>query len=105
MPALVFVHKSAGKNSISPAIDTETAVERSADARPQQPAQIHADAKRVAVELQWNAAAKVKLEIQVAGRFVINTGVEAVVTDEIRGAGGNAGRSKALAVCRLATST
>lgn len=81
----------------------EQPAERSVGARPQKPAQIHADAERVAVELQWNAAAKIKFEIQVADRFVINPGVEAVVTHEICGACGNAGSGEALAVCRFAT--
>ena len=104
MPALAFMHESAGRDPLSSTTNTETAVERSADARPEKPAQIHADTERVAVELQWNAAAKVKLEIQVAERFVIHTGVEAVVTHEIRGAGGNAGGGEALAVRGLAAS-
>jgi len=33
---------------------------------PQKPAQIHADAKRVAVKLQRNAAAKVEFKVKVA---------------------------------------
>src|SRR5260370_16804062 len=103
MPALAFAHNGAGRDSKSPTTDTETAMERSAHAGPEKPAQIHADAERIAVELQRNAAAKVKLEIQVAGRFVINTGVEAVVTYEIRGAGANAGRGKALAFSFVAS--
>src|SRR5882762_5609419 len=78
--------------------------ERSADMRAQQSAQVHADAERITIQLQRNAAAEVKLEIQVPGRFVIDAGVEAVVTHEIRSARGNAGSGEALAVCRFATS-
>src|SRR5258708_9008938 len=88
-----------------PAVVFSKAGQRSMGVRPQKPAQIHADAKRVAVELQRNAAAKVELKIQVADGFVINTGVEAVVTHEIRGARGNAGRGEALAVCGRAAGT
>src|SRR5260370_12629191 len=73
---------------------------------PQKPAQIHADSERVAVELQRNAAAKVEFEIQVADRFVIDPRVVAVVTDQVRTAGGNAGSGKALAVfCGAARAT
>src|SRR5229473_4850105 len=55
--------------------------ERSMDARPQKPAQVHADSERVAVELQRNAAAVVEFEIEVTDRFVIDTRVVAVVAD------------------------
>ena len=77
---------------------------KSMDVRPQKPAQIHADAKRVAVKLQWNAAAKVKLEIQITDRFVVNTGVESVVADEVRGASRNAGCGETFAVFGRAAS-
>ena len=77
---------------------------RSAGARPQEPAQVDADAERIAIKLKWDAAAKVEFEIQVADRFVINTGVVAVVTHEIRGARGNTGAGEVLAACRLAAS-
>src|SRR6266699_5512938 len=73
---------------------------------PQKPAQIHADSERVAVELQRNAAAKVEFEIQVADRFVIDPRVVAVVTDQVRTAGGNAGSGEACAVfCGAARAT
>ena len=50
----------------------------------QEPTKVHADTKRIAIELERNAATKIKLEIQITDRFVVNTTVEAVVTDEIR---------------------
>jgi hypothetical protein len=53
----------------------------------QEPTKVHADTKRIAIELERNAATKIKLEIQITDRFVVNTTVEAVVTDEIRRAG------------------
>jgi len=39
--------------------------ERSAEHGAQQSAQVHADAERITIQLQRNAAAEVKLEIQV----------------------------------------
>src|SRR4029077_17160501 len=51
------------------------------DARGHKPAQIHPNAKRVAVELQWHAAAIVELEIQITNWLAIDTGVEAVVAN------------------------
>src|SRR5260370_17200632 len=68
------------------------------DVRPQQRTQIHADAERVAVEMQRNAAAKAEFEIQVTNRFVIDTRVEAVVASQVRAARGNAGGGKTRAV-------
>jgi hypothetical protein len=38
------------------------------DVLPQEPAQINPDAERAAVRLQWNGAAKIKLEIQITDR-------------------------------------
>src|SRR5258708_30360493 len=75
---------------------------RSVGARPQKPAQIHADAERVAIELKRNAAAKVKFKVKVAYRFVINTGAVSVVAREVRrarrdAAGGEAGAVSAAA--------
>lgn len=70
----------------------------SVDMRSQEPTKVHADTERIAVELKRNAAAKIKLEIQITDRFVINATVETVVTDEIRHARGNAGRGEAPAV-------
>src|SRR6266404_4571140 len=72
--------------------------------RAQEPAQINPNGERVAVKLQWNAAAKVKLEIQITERFVVNTGVESVVAHKVRGANGNAGRCETLAVFGRAAS-
>ena len=57
---------------------------KSADVRSQEPTKVHADTERIAVELERNAATKIKLEIQITDRFVVNTSVKAVVTDEIR---------------------
>src|SRR6266481_97662 len=75
---------------------------RSVGVRPQKPAQIHADAERVAVELQWNAAAKVEFKVNVADRFVINAGVVSVVTREIRRARRDAAGCVAVAVSAAA---
>ena len=86
------------------AVKSSRPVERSVRVWPQQPAQIHPDAESIAVELQRHAAAKVEFEIEIADRFVINAGVEAVVTHEIGGARGNTGAGEVLAVDRLATS-
>ncbi len=57
---------------------------RSVGPRPQKPAQIHADAERVAIELKRNAAAKVKFKVKVANWFVINAGAVSVVAREGR---------------------
>src|SRR5713226_7084098 len=78
---------------------------KSVDVRPQEPAQIDPDAERVAVELEWNAAAKVKLEIQVRERLIVDPSVITVVTHEVRTARGNAGSGEALAIFRRATRT
>ena len=86
------------------AVKSNRPVERSVCVWPQQPAQIHPDAESIAVELQRHTAARVELEIEIADRFVINSGVEAVVTHEIGGARGNTGAREVLAVGRLATS-
>jgi hypothetical protein len=56
----------------------------SVDVRSQEPTKVHANTERIAVELERNAATKIELEIQITDRFVVNTAVEAVVTDEIR---------------------
>src|SRR6266481_6095066 len=63
---------------------------RSVDARAQKPAQVHPDAGRVAAELQRNAAAIVKFEIQITNRFVIDARVISVVAREISRARRNA---------------
>jgi len=98
MPALAFVHESAGGDSKSPAKDTETAAERSVDARTQQPAQVHADAEGIAVEPKRNAAAEVEFEIQIANGFVIDPRVVAVVPDQVRATGCYAGGGETTAV-------
>src|SRR5207245_456763 len=105
MPALAIVHESAGGDSKSPAKNTETAAERSVDARPQQPAQVHSDAEGIAVEPQRNAAAEVEFEIQVADGFIVDAGVEAVVAHQIRTARCNAGRGETSAVRGAAAGT
>src|ERR1700694_4317410 len=87
----------------SPCMGCKQSAAGSANVRAQEPAQVDADAERIAIQLKRDAAAKVEFEVQVAERFVINTGVEAVVTHEIRGARGNTGAGEVLAVCRLAT--
>jgi len=74
------------------------------DVRPQKPAQIDPDAERVAVELEWNAAAKVKLEIQVRDRLIVDPSVITVVTHKVRTARGNTGSGEALAIFRRAAS-
>src|SRR6266852_5848213 len=66
------------------AVGCSVPVARSVGARPQKPAQIHADAERVAIKLQRNAATEIKLEIYVADRFVVNAGVVSVVAREVR---------------------
>ena len=57
----------------------------------QEPAQIHTDAEGKDVELQRYAAAVVEFQVEVRGRLEIDTGVEAVITDEVGAASGNAG--------------
>jgi hypothetical protein len=59
---------------------------KSVDVRPQEPAQIKPDAERIAAQLQWNAAANIKFEIQITDQFVVNTGIESVVAHEVGGA-------------------
>jgi len=57
----------------------------------QEPAQVDTDAERKDVELQRYAAAVVEFQVEVRGRLEIDTSVEAVITDEVGAAGGNAG--------------
>jgi len=73
--------------------------------RPPQPAQIDADAERIAVQLKRDAPAKVEFEVQVANRVVIDAGMEAVVAHQVRGARGKAGGRETLAVFGRATGT
>src|SRR5260370_19583994 len=68
------------------------------DARAQKPAQVHAEPEGVAVELQRNAAAIVKFEIQVTNRFVIDARVISVVAREISRARRNAAGWKAFLI-------
>jgi len=60
-------------------LDLASQLGHSVGARPHEPAQIDADTEGVAVELQWNAPAEVKLEVQITGRFVIDASIETII--------------------------
>jgi len=53
------------------------------DMRPHELAEIGPNSEEVTVELQRNAAAEVKLYIQVTERFEVDPGVEAVVSHKV----------------------
>src|SRR6516225_564715 len=57
----------------------------------QEPAQVNADGEGKDVEPQRYAAVVVEFQVEVRGRLEIDTGVEAVITDEVGAASGNAG--------------
>jgi len=57
----------------------------------QEPAQVNADGEGKDVEPQRYAAVVVEFQVEVRGRLEIDTGVEAVITDEVCAASGNAG--------------
>ena len=67
----------------------------------QEPAQVDTDAKRIAVELQRDAAAKVEFEIEAWRGLVVGPEIVAVVANEICGTGRDTGVIVVLAIrCR-----
>ena len=75
------------------------------DVRAHEPAQVDADAERIAVKLKRNAPAEVELEIDISSRFVIDARIETIIAHEVCGTRRYAGGSITLAVFRRSART
>jgi len=73
--------------------------------RTHEPAQVDADAKRIAIKLKGDAPAKVEFEVQVPNWFVIDARIETIIAHEVCGTRGYAGGSITLAVFRRSART
>ena len=73
-------------------------------ARANEPGQVHANSKRIAVELERNAAAKIEFKIKIANWFVIDACVVPIVAHESRSARRDAAGSVTVAVTAAAVS-
>jgi hypothetical protein len=78
---------------------------KSVDVRAKEPAEVDADAERIAVKLKRGAPAEVELEIDISNRLVIDASIETIVAYQVCGARRNASCSETRAVLGRATST